>query len=164
MARLSRNSGLGIRVNDCSILAPSGLGSLLSPSVAFGQYVIRDKLREHTPQHASSAMKITEGKRVVRSVAFDFETPRQKKAPKPPQFATFHFSKTVAMSLFPHTRVRYGSRLCKNFNVRRARRNIFEKLRNMRTDNAADIRLNAMLGNCIFYISPMYEFSHSLGH
>jgi hypothetical protein len=34
----------------------------------------------------------------------------------------------------------------------------------MRTDNAADIRLNAMLGNCIFYISPMYEFSHSLGH
>jgi hypothetical protein len=22
--------------------------------------------------------------------------------------------------------------------------------------------LNAMLGNCIFYISPMYEFSHSL--
>jgi hypothetical protein len=33
----------------------------------------------------------------------------------------------------------------------------------MRTDNAADIRLNAMLGNCIFYISPMYEFSHSLG-
>jgi hypothetical protein len=35
-------------------------------------------------------------------------------------------------------------------------------LRDMRTDNAADIRLNAMLGNCIFYISPMYEFSHSL--
>ena len=32
----------------------------------------------------------------------------------------------------------------------------------MRTDNAADIRLNAMLENCIFYISPMYEFSHSL--
>jgi hypothetical protein len=32
----------------------------------------------------------------------------------------------------------------------------------MRTDNAADIRLNAMLGNCIFYISPLYEFSHSL--
>jgi hypothetical protein len=57
----------------------------------------------------------------------------------------------------------FGSRLCENFNVRRARRSIFEKLRDMRTDNAADIRLNAMLGNCIFYISPMYEFSHSLG-
>jgi hypothetical protein len=26
----------------------------------------------------------------------------------------------------------------------------------METDNAAGIRLNAMLGNCIFYISPMY--------
>ncbi len=34
----------------------------------------------------------------------------------------------------------------------------------MRTDNAADMRLDAMLKNCIFYISPMYEFSHSLGH
>jgi hypothetical protein len=33
----------------------------------------------------------------------------------------------------------------------------------MRTDNAADIRLDAMLENCIFYISWMYEFSHSLG-
>ena len=33
----------------------------------------------------------------------------------------------------------------------------------MRTDNAADIRLNAMLENCIFYIFRMYEFSHSLG-
>jgi hypothetical protein len=37
-----------------------------------------------------------------------------------------------------------------------------EKLRDMRTDNAADIRLNAMLENCIFYIFRMYEFSHSL--
>jgi hypothetical protein len=32
----------------------------------------------------------------------------------------------------------------------------------MRTDNAADIRLVAMLENSIFYISRMYEFSHSL--
>ena len=32
----------------------------------------------------------------------------------------------------------------------------------MRTDNAADIRLDAMLENFIFYISRMYEFSHSL--
>jgi len=62
----------------------------------------------------------------------------------------------------PQHFVRYWTRLCENFNVRRARRSIFEKLRDMRTDNAADIRLNAMLGNCIFYISPMYEFSHSL--
>jgi hypothetical protein len=33
----------------------------------------------------------------------------------------------------------------------------------MRTDNAADIRLVATLENSIFYISRMYEFSHSLG-
>jgi hypothetical protein len=39
-----------------------------------------------------------------------------------------------------------------------------EKLRIMRTDAAADIRLDAVLENCIFYISTMYEFSHSLGH
>ena len=55
-------------------------------------------------------------------------------------------------------------RPCENSNARRVRRNILEKLRVMRTDNAADIRLDAMLENCIFYISPMYEFSHSLGH
>ena len=51
---------------------------------------------------------------------------------------------------------------CENSNARRARRNILEKLRVMRTDNAADIRLDAMLENFIFYISRMYEFSHSL--
>src|ERR1017187_11004539 len=45
-----------------------------------------------------------------------------------------------------------------------ARRNIFDKLRVIRTDNTADIRLDAMLENYIFYISRMYEFSHSLGH
>jgi hypothetical protein len=33
----------------------------------------------------------------------------------------------------------------------------------MRTDNAVDIRLDAMLENCIFYISTMCEFSHGLG-
>jgi hypothetical protein len=33
----------------------------------------------------------------------------------------------------------------------------------MRTDNAADKRLDVVLENSIFYISPMYEFSHSLG-
>jgi len=59
---------------------------------------------------------------------------------------------------------RDGPRLCEKSNARRARRNILEKLRVMRTDNAADIRLDAVLENCIFYISPMYEFSHSLGH
>ena len=59
--------------------------------------------------------------------------------------------------------VGFGSRPCENSNARRARRNISEKLRVLRTDNAADIRLDAMSENCVFYISPMYEFSHSLG-
>ena len=36
-----------------------------------------------------------------------------------------------------------------------------EKLPVLRTDNAADIRLDAMSENCVFYISPMYEFSHT---
>jgi hypothetical protein len=62
----------------------------------------------------------------------------------------------------PH--VAYGSSPCENSNACRARRNILEKLRIMRTDAAADIRLDAVLENCVFYISPMYEFSHSLGH
>ncbi len=58
--------------------------------------------------------------------------------------------------------VRFGSRPCENSNARRARSNILEKFRVMRTDNAADIRLVATLENSIFYISRMYEFSHSL--
>ena len=33
----------------------------------------------------------------------------------------------------------------------------------MRTDDSADMRLDAVLENCIFYIFPMYEFLHSLG-
>ena len=32
----------------------------------------------------------------------------------------------------------------------------------MRTDAAADIRLDAVLENCIFYVSPMYEFLHTI--
>ena len=30
-------------------------------------------------------------------------------------------------------------------------------------NNLAQSRLNTVLENCIFYISPMYEFSHSQG-
>ena len=45
--------------------------------------------------------------------------------------------------------VGFGSRPCENSNARRARRNILEKLRVLRTDNAADIRLDAMSENCV---------------
>src|SRR5450830_143923 len=48
-----------------------------------------------------------------------------------------------------------GSRPCENSNARRARRNILDKLRFIRTHNTADIRLDAMLENYIFYISRM---------
>ena len=58
---------------------------------------------------------------------------------------------------------RFGSRPCENSNARAARRKISEKLSIRRTDNAADITLNVMLENRIFYRASMYEFSHSLG-
>src|SRR5438552_15587413 len=58
--------------------------------------------------------------------------------------------------------VAYGSWSCKNANARHARRNILEKLRVIRIDDSADMRLDAVLENCIFYIFPMYEFLHSL--
>ena len=64
----------------------------------------------------------------------------------------------------PKGDVAYGSWPCENSNARRARRNILKKLRVTRTNNAADVRLDAMLENCIFYIFLMYEFSHSQGH
>src|SRR5215470_15099556 len=45
----------------------------------------------------------------------------------------------------------------------RGRRSISEKLRNTKLNHSAQIRLDTMLENCIFYISPMYEFSRSQG-
>src|SRR6202162_1259583 len=69
---------------------------------------------------------------------------------------------TDMFSLQPPRHISTLPRPCENSNARRARRNILEILRVRRTDNAADIRLDAILENCIFYISPMYEFSHSL--
>ena len=70
---------------------------------------------------------------------------------------------TDMFSLRPPRHIPTLPRPCENSSARHARRNILEKLRVMRTDNAVDIRLDAMLENCIFYISSMYEFSHSLG-
>src|SRR5262245_35587668 len=57
-----------------------------------------------------------------------------------------------------------GSWLCENSSARRARRNISKKLRNMESNRAACTMLDTLSENCIFYISPMYEFSHRLGH
>ena len=58
---------------------------------------------------------------------------------------------------------RSGSWLCENSSARRARRNISKKLRIMESNDAARAMFDVLLENCIFYISPMYEFSHSQG-
>src|SRR5262245_35601009 len=60
-------------------------------------------------------------------------------------------------------RVRCGSWLCENSSARRARRNISKKLRTMESNRAARTMFDTLPENCIFYISPMYEFSHRLG-
>src|SRR5207249_1875519 len=56
-----------------------------------------------------------------------------------------------------------GSWLCENSSARRARRNISKKLRIMESNDAARAMFDVLLENCIFYISPMYEFLHSQG-
>jgi hypothetical protein len=53
--------------------------------------------------------------------------------------------------------------LCENSSARRARRNISKKLRTMESNRAARTMFDTLLENYIFYISPMYEFSHRLG-
>jgi len=58
---------------------------------------------------------------------------------------------------------RSGSWLCENSSARRARRNISKKLRIMESNDAARAMFDVLLENCIFYISPMYEFLHSQG-
>jgi hypothetical protein len=56
-----------------------------------------------------------------------------------------------------------GPRPWENSSAVRARRRISENVRIMKLNHPAQIRLDTVLENCIFYISPMYEFSHSLG-
>jgi hypothetical protein len=58
---------------------------------------------------------------------------------------------------------RDGPRPWENSSAVRARRRISENVRIMKLNHPAQIRLDTVLENCIFYISPMYEFSHSLG-
>jgi len=56
---------------------------------------------------------------------------------------------------------RSGSWLCENSSARRARRSISKKLRIIESNDAALAMFDTLLENCIFYISPMYEFLHS---
>src|SRR5262245_47034012 len=57
-----------------------------------------------------------------------------------------------------------GSWSCENSSALRARRRNSETSRMMKLSHPAKSRLCTALENCIFYISPMYEFSHSQGH
>src|SRR5215472_2645869 len=53
---------------------------------------------------------------------------------------------------------------CENSDNGRARRSISKKSRIMESNHTARMRLDALLENCFFYISPIYEFLHSQGH
>src|SRR5262249_1095200 len=71
--------------------------------------------------------------------------------------------RAAALRNFDPAYVGSGSWPCENSGTRRARRNISKKLRISVSNHAARMRPDAVLENCIFYISPMYEFSHSQG-
>ena len=52
---------------------------------------------------------------------------------------------------------------CRNSSVLRARRRNSAKFRVVKFTYSAQIRLDTVLENCIFYIASMYEFLHSQG-
>src|SRR6266516_4508775 len=59
--------------------------------------------------------------------------------------------------------VQTGSWLCENSSGRSTRRNISEQLHLWESNHTAHARFDALLENCVFYISRMYEFLHSQG-
>ena len=65
---------------------------------------------------------------------------------------TIHLVAGFAIAKCDAADVAYGSWPCKNSNARCARRNILEKLRVLRIDDSSDMRMDAVLENCIFYI------------
>src|SRR5215468_2774744 len=54
-------------------------------------------------------------------------------------------------------------RPCENSSAFRARGRMPARLRIMKLNHSAQIRLDTVSENCIFYISTTYEFSHSQG-
>jgi hypothetical protein len=61
-------------------------------------------------------------------------------------------------------KVRFGSVWpCENFSGRATHRNIPEQLHLWESNHTAHARFDALLENCVFYISRMYEFLHSQG-
>src|SRR5262245_27779138 len=74
------------------------------------------------------------------------------------------FSASCPLLVERELHVGSGSWPCRNPGVLRARRRISEKFRVMKFTYSAQIRLDTVLENCIFYIPSMYEFLHSQGH
>src|SRR5262249_48355023 len=58
---------------------------------------------------------------------------------------------------------RFESWPCENSSALRARRSISEKSHTMELNHPTQIQLDTRVGELFFYISPMYEFSHSQG-
>jgi hypothetical protein len=69
----------------------------------------------------------------------------------------------AAQRNFDPTCDRFGSWPCENFSGRATRRNISEQLHLWESNHTARASLDALLENCVFYISRMYEFLHSQG-
>src|SRR5262249_17535232 len=59
--------------------------------------------------------------------------------------------------------VRFGSWLCQNSRTRRRRRNILKELHIQESKILHTTVFDALMENCFFYISRMYEFLHRLG-
>src|SRR6516225_11996995 len=59
--------------------------------------------------------------------------------------------------------VRFGSWLCQNSSTRRRRRNILKESHIRESKILHTTMFDALMENCFFYISRMYEFLHRLG-
>src|SRR5215813_760573 len=83
---------------------------------------------------------------------------------KDPAFVAYdQFLSTGILQPLSRREVRCGSWLCENSSARRARRNISKKLGIVESNRAARAKFDTLMKNCIFYISPMYEFLHTQG-
>jgi hypothetical protein len=71
---------------------------------------------------------------------------------------------TAALRDFAPPYDRSGSWSCENSSARRTRRSISEQLHISESNHTAHAAFDALLKNCFFYISRMYEFLHGQGH
>jgi hypothetical protein len=63
-----------------------------------------------------------------------------------------------------HSTSEMGLGCAENSSGRATRRNISEQLHLWESNHTAHATFDALLETCVFYISRMYEFSHSVGH